>query len=711
MEHEIRLGSLDLSGLPPVFLIPAHLSLSTLHEWEDQLVGRGAQVTYSVHEAQLFFGKVRSPQRAEFELRSRGLWTEKRQSHSTEKRVPSPEGLTQTRAAKRRKGEMKPWTRPAERSEIVIDDSSTDSETNLAEPSKPKKTSASAGGPQRDAALPVVSTQRLLVPMNDADDIVRVMNLDWLTQCVSDGTVIPIDRYVVYEGQRIPRPANVATPKLPRPDALSTTSESTGPARRKSPALRKGAFKDILERVKADAAFASPGRAGRPQHEGTRRSHAPSHNLGQPHAPPPRLVKQNTSEHDEMTGADLPAMPLWVQQGKKYACQRASPLNSPNDAFMEQLTKIKLARLMNGDEIGVRAYSTSIAALAAYPHTLTSGREILALPGCDMKIAHLFHEWKTNDGVIQEVSEIDHDARLKVLCLFYDIWGVGAITAREFYSKGWRDLDDIIEHGWHTLTRVQQIGVKFYDEFLEKIPRQEVDFIAAKVTEHAKRVRDDGIEACIVGGYRRGKSGSGDVDIILSHRDLGPTVDLAQDVVASLEEEGWISHTLLLTLTNSHRAQQPLKFRAGGGGHGFDTLDKGLVVWQDPNVAPAAADTITTTSSTSPTSPTAPSAPPSPASNTNIHRRVDIIISPWRTVGCAIVGWSGGTTFQRDLRRYAKNVKGWKFDSSGVRDRATGNVVDLEGVGGVSKTWMEAERKVFEGFGLEYQEPWNRCTG
>jgi DNA polymerase IV len=124
-------------------------------------------------------------------------------------------------------------------------------------------------------------------------------------------------------------------------------------------------------------------------------------------------------------------------------------------------------------------------------------------------------------------------------------------------------------------------------------------------------------------------------------------------------------------------------------------LDKALVVWQDPVWATKEADL---------------NANPK-ARNPNIHRRVDIIISPWRTVGCAVTGWTSGTTFQRDLRRYARKIRGWKFDSSGVRDRNTGEVVELEGPEGVNGSMVDAEKKVFEGFGLEYREPSERCTG
>ncbi|KAI7115725.1 hypothetical protein KC352_g34252, partial [Hortaea werneckii] len=110
--------------------------------------------------------------------------------------------------------------------------------------------------------------------------------------------------------------------------------------------------------------------------------------------------------------------------------------------------------------------------------------------------------------------------------------------------------------------------------------------------------------------------------------------------------------------------------------------------------------------------------------NPNIHRRVDIIIAPWRCVGCAVLSWSGETTFQRDLRRYCKEVRGWKFDSSGIRQYGTGEVVDVEGKKtagaggdgqeegkGKAEGMEEAERRVFEALELEYRRPEERCTG
>jgi Fingers domain of DNA polymerase lambda len=63
------------------------------------------------------------------------------------------------------------------------------------------------------------------------------------------------------------------------------------------------------------------------------------------------------------------------------------------------------------------------------------------------------------------------------------------LQALNAYSAiGWRDLDDIVEYGWTQLSRVQQIGVKYYEELLLKIPRTEVEEIGRIILRHARKI-------------------------------------------------------------------------------------------------------------------------------------------------------------------------------------------------------------------------------
>ena len=686
-------NTLDLSELPPIFVSATHFETDDLHELEDQLVDSGAVLTYDLTEAGIVLSKVTRKPRILFDLKAKGLWTEEvkqMRDSSTEEEViinsqPPPK---------------KPRSAPFSETKanmceaIVIDDSSTASE---AEDSVGKK----IRNRKRKAVKRAASPRPHVVPVS-VEALVRVVKIDWFRRSLESGTALPFDEFVTYQGRQISKPDSASATPSTQVTPKKGTNQSTRSSERASSPIAS-----IVERAKEDAPSQSirtdrfgKRKFGQTVASSTSASWEAGSSTKQLHA---HLLHTTTSENDSGVSSDLPEMPEWVKAGIKYACQRLTPKDQPNDSFIALLKKIKLARLLTNDEIGVRAYSTSIAALAAYPYKVSNPREIMALPGCDAKIANLYIEW-VNTGTIKAVDDIEADEDLKILRVFYEIWGVGATTAREFYyDKGWRELDDIVDYGWKTLSRVQQIGVKFYDEFLDQIPRAEVQEIGQIVHRHACKVRDDSIQSLIVGGYRRDKEASGDVDIIVSHPDEKQTLNIVNDIVTSLEDEGWITHTLLLSLNSTNRGQQTLPFRTGGGGHGFDTLDKALVVWQDPHWSTKETDLAANPN----------------AKNPNIHRRVDIIISPWRTVGCAVLGWSAGTTFERDLRRYAKSVKGWKFDSSGVRSRGNGQVVDIEGFyeykgslgEGRATTMEQAEKRVFEGMELVYREPWERCTG
>ncbi|KAJ5502932.1 DNA polymerase family X [Penicillium fimorum] len=640
------------SSQPPIFILPTHLSLEELDEIEGRLIDYGGRLTYDVAEAGLVLGKVGRAKRAALELRTRGTWTEELVPSSASKSV----GGDTEPPSKRRRTDQYDGTKEFP---VEIIDLSTESEGE--------------GG-----AMNRRGPSNNLIPERKVEEIknsVTVLKLAWMDTSIKSGKCVSQDPFVVYRGRKIPSPP------------VTTGTEY------KQNLLQKS--KQIIERAKQDAGLPTP-RTPPPDHIHARRSKEPPD--GSSPRPRPTLYRQTTSEHEKEENNAL-SKPDWVRDQVVLACLRSTPLHPPNEDFISQLVKIRRIRELTLDEIGVRAYSTSIASVAAYPHRIQQPSEILALSGCNAKIADLFAEFQQHggcghtddDGNVAAADALETDPMLRVLNLFYGIWGVGAKTAREFYQRGWRDLDDIVEHGWNTLSRVQQIGVKFYEEFQEGVPRGESEDIANIVREHAGRVRledKDGIVCVIVGGYRRGKELCGDVDIVLSHRDDAVTRNLVVDVVASLEAERYITHTLSLHLTSSLREQQTLPFHSDDT-RKFDTLDKALVVWQDPHFDATAVGADR------------------PGKNPNIHRRVDIIISPWRTVGCAILGWSGDTTFQRDLRRHAKKARSLKFDSSGVRDRGTGRQVDLEHGGETSE---EREKLVMEGLGIGWRPPEERCS-
>lgn len=184
-----------------------------------------------------------------------------------------------------------------------------------------------------DDELPSPKRRKLSsTAQGDAAKTVKVLKLAWLTDSLLKGTALPVDDYILYEGRK-----TVACPrKQPRPQASQAAVVS-----------------GIIERAEAD-------QAGVP----AKPSRHPNQTSGHGKTQPPVLLHQTTSEHD----VTLPELPDFLFT--TYSCQRPTPTTPPNAAFIEELKKIRTIRLLQGDTTGVRAYSTSIAALAAYPHQL-----------------------------------------------------------------------------------------------------------------------------------------------------------------------------------------------------------------------------------------------------------------------------------------------------------------------------------------------------
>ncbi|KAF7897877.1 uncharacterized protein EAF01_008843 [Botrytis porri] len=676
---------------PPSYVFKFLLSDKESRELEDGLDGFGA-LRYTIQEAEVGLTRIPTKTRVEFELRKLKFKTLDVTNSGNEiaKIGGVDSGVKEEMGRKRKAGGGKKERRSILNGDghEVIELSSDEDKTEFEEEEErrgemARKKLKSADGTSSPA--PIGSSYGgNIVKFEDIgkvpDDVngqntFRVLKIDWYFDSIREGILLPIDKYLIYEGRRVTEP-----PKFLPSNLLTRAATDSGgsPNRGYSPHYRQQQSSKPLTR--------------------------------------PTLLAQTTSEHDDPS--HFPPLPEYLKT--IYSCERPTPLTSPNDPFIYQLKTIKLKRLLDGDPIGVRAYSTSIASIAAYPYPLRSPNEVIRLPGCDQKIANLLHQF-LNTGTIDEVLDFEHNPRMQVLKAFYNIWGVADITAREFHDqRNWKDLDDIVVEGWNDLKPVQKIGVKYYEEFNSTIPRSEVEAIGSIILSEARQI-DPGFQMVIVGGYRRGKPESGDVDIMLTHPDEKRTLGFLPELTWRLEEKGWITNVLLESMKNSERGQWAvdLSWKKDKAGTGFDSLDKALVVWQDINFLVEEEEKGEGKERKKPKNP-------------NPHRRVDIIITPWKTAGAAIIGWSGGTTFQRDLRKYCKKKKNWRFDSSGIRERGTGEWVDLEGgvevkgsarkdtervdmEGRMEKSMIEILRKkemaVFKGIGLEWREPWERCTG
>ena len=104
--------------------------------------------------------------------------------------------------------------------------------------------------------------------------------------------------------------------------------------------------------------------------------------------------------------------------------------------------------------------------------------------------------------------------------VFEDIHAVGPKKAKELVDMGFKTIDELrnASNLNDILNDKQKIGLQFYDDILARIPRGEIVSHEEILKSFLKKV-DPNAELTIAGSYRRGKSESGDIDVLLKSKD------------------------------------------------------------------------------------------------------------------------------------------------------------------------------------------------
>lgn len=165
------------------------------------------------------------------------------------------------------------------------------------------------------------------------------------------------------------------------------------------------------------------------------------------------------------------------------------------------------------------AYGKALKTIEKLDFKIIDIKQAKKLKGIGKSILEKIQEFLLT-GKINKVEEVKPTLDIKtykdeVTELFTNIWGVGDVKANDLYNNGYRTLKDI-QKNINVLNRQQQIGFKYYDDLLKKIPRISITVIQTIVryildTNFGKNT----YKLQISGSYRRGKAFSNDMDILI----------------------------------------------------------------------------------------------------------------------------------------------------------------------------------------------------
>lgn len=340
-------------------------------------------------------------------------------------------------------------------------------------------------------------------------------------------------------------------------------------------------------------------------------------------------------------------------QQAKWICSIPSnqvPQNF-NKHITDKLEVLSTAYKNTNDHWRFLGYQKAIMALKNHSKAISTWEEARSLRGVGERLADKIWEI-VQSGHLRKIDEVCSGKKMEAISLFTKICGVGPSIAETFVQQGFSTLEDL--KAGTKLTKMQQIGLKYFDEFQERMPRSEATEIISLVNDVVASV-DPRLQSIACGSYRRGRETCGDIDILITHPDGVSHSGILPKIVSALHDADIMTDDLVSQEENgSHK--------------------KYMGVCKLPN-------------------------------GNNKHRRIDIIAVPCSEYACALMHFTGSAHFNRSIRLLA-STKNMSLSEHALRAGVVREGRKKVSEGCVLETLTE--ESIFKHLGLDYRVPEER---
>ncbi|KAJ5740662.1 hypothetical protein N7493_000534 [Penicillium malachiteum] len=342
-----------------------------------------------------------------------------------------------------------------------------------------------------------------------------------------------------------------------------------------------------------------------------------------------------------------------------FACMQKpdsdAPRNNPNKRTIEILQQISDYYERMADHWRSYSYRRAINALRRQTEKIVTRKQAQSIRGIGERLADKIEEIVLTDR-LRQLDNTGSTPEDRILQEFIGIYGVGLSQASKWLAQGFRSLEDLLTNA--QLSPNQRIGVGHYDDFMQRIPRKEVETHGAIVRKAIHSIDPD-MQVIIAGSYRRGALDSGDIDVLITKPDtsLDHIRSLMNDqVIPQLFADGYLQ--VGLATSRQHNGD-------GSKWHGASTVP-GSTTW----------------------------------------RRIDLLFVPGDEFGAALIYFTGNDIFNRSMRLLA-HKKGLCLNQRGLYANVLRNAQRVK-VNPGRLLESRDERRIFALLGVPWRPPEQR---
>jgi DNA polymerase/3'-5' exonuclease PolX len=218
--------------------------------------------------------------------------------------------------------------------------------------------------------------------------------------------------------------------------------------------------------------------------------------------------------------------------------------------IIDSLDILRKRDLADKSPFGARAYAKVITQLKNYQGPITTYQDVQGIDGIGEKIQKKIKEI-LETGVLASAEKAKELYNIDALDAFQNIYGVGPAKATELIKAGYTTIEQLreaIKKNPKLLNDKQKIGLKYYEDLLERIPRSEMEEHQDILNSLLPDEMSD-YDTEIVGSFRREATNSGDIDMLIrvpKGTDSNTAKENLELYVKMLEGFGYIEEILAL---------------------------------------------------------------------------------------------------------------------------------------------------------------------
>jgi len=271
---------------------------------------------------------------------------------------------------------------------------------------------------------------------------------------------------------------------------------------------------------------------------------------------------------------------------KTDSATKESPAQNLKPAMVQLLKDLAYIMRTRKEFMRAKAYDNARETVETFDGSITDPQQLVGKPGIGKTILEKFTEFTATGSlkILDEEKEALHKKR--AMDVFSEIYGVGEKKAAEIVDKGITTLAQLEAQQGQVLNDKQRIGLKYYRDILERIPRSEIEDYERAFLTSAAPLRN--LRLQIVGSYRRQMPDSGDIDVILTSenpQDFVAFVDalLKENIIVEVLSRGpskclviaklpWAQHARRIDFLYTSPKEYPFAVLYFTGSKGFNTV-------------------------------------------------------------------------------------------------------------------------------------------